>query len=106
MTGIKVGEKFLVTTDGWFYGPDGRQYRGAYGTVRGVHTAEDTLGVRPNGRSTNWYLEIGRVTIAGCQVHYAVQCDECNFDLAKDWTSSGERGVTEFDRPSAIYQAD
>ena len=103
---ITPGEKALVTVDNWFYAPDGCQYRAIFGTVRAVRTAEDSLGIKPNGRSSNWYLEIGNMTIAGCQVHYALRTDQCHAGPAPDWTSSPERGLTEYQRPSAIYFAD
>ena len=101
---IQVGQRALVTTDAWFYGPDGRQYRAVYGTIKAVLTAEESLGVRPNGRSTNWYLEIGRMILAGCQVHYVLQCDECDdAPMVPDFSTSP---YTEFDRPNSIYRAD
>lgn len=103
---ITVGQKALVTMDQWFFAPDGRQYRAVFGTVRGIRTAEVTLGVKPNARSTNWYLEIGRMTVAGCQVHFAIQTDECSSGRARDWATSAEHGLKEFDRPNVIYFAD
>lgn len=102
---IAVGEKALITVDNWFYGPDGRQYRAVFGTVKAVRTAEDSLGVRPNGKSTNWYLEIGNMTIAGCQIHYAMRTDICSFSLAKDWTVDAGR-LAEYERPCVIYNGD
>lgn len=103
---INVGEKALVTVDNWFYAPDGHQYRAVFGTIHAVRTAEDSLGVKPNGRSTNWYLEIGNVTIAGCQVHYALRTDTCHFGPVTDWAASPEHGIREYQRPGAIYDAD
>lgn len=66
---ITPGKTALVTVDNWFYAPDGRMYRAVFGTVKGARTAEKTLGVRPNGKSTNWYLEIGCMTLAAGQAH-------------------------------------
>lgn len=103
---IKIGESALVTTDNWFAAPDGRLYKAVYGTVKGCYTAEDTLGIKPNGKSTNWYLEIGNVTIAGCQVHYAIKTNFCSKDKAIDWQADAANGVKEYERPSAIYFAD
>lgn len=104
---IEIGKKAIITTDNWFYAPDGRQYRGVFGTVKGVFTAEETLGVRPNGRSTNWYVEIGNVTIAGCQIHYAVRSEHCNTEnTARDWLADTSKGLVEYERPCAIYNAD
>lgn len=103
---IETGKKSLITADNWFYAPDGKQYRAVFGTVKSIKTAEETLGIKPNGRSTNWYVEIGNMTIAGCQIHYAIRTDECNLDRAGDWTTKNDVGVTEFDTPSKIYFAD
>lgn len=100
-----VGDKILVTTDNWFYAPDGAQYRAAFGTVHAVSTAEDTLGVRPNGKSTNWYMQVGCLTIAGCQVHYVVKTDTCNLGRAKDWAHH-DGACTEYERNSVIFDAD
>jgi hypothetical protein len=103
---ISPGQRALITTDNWFYAPDGRTYRAVFGTVHAVRTAEESLGVKPNGRSTNWYIEIGNMTIAGCQVHYALRTDSCNLGQAQDFSESSEHGVREFARPSHIYFAD
>jgi hypothetical protein len=104
---IEIGQKALVTVDQFFLAPDGRYYRGVFGTVKGVRTAEETLGVKPNGRSTNWYLEIGNVTVAGCQVHYAVRTEACNnAPIVEDWTVSSEHGMRIYERPNAVYFAD
>lgn len=75
---IVVGDKVIVTCDNWFFAPDGLSYRAVFGTVKAIRTAEDSLGVRPNGKSTNWYLEVGNMTIAGCQIHYLVRTLTCN----------------------------
>lgn len=106
LTNIQIGHKLLITTDNWFCAPNGRQYKAVFGTVKAVRTAEETLGVRPNGRSTNWYVEIGNMVIAGCQVHYAIRSDKCSFERAIDYMSSSEKGAVEFERPSHIYNAD
>jgi hypothetical protein len=103
---IVPGDKALVTTEGWFYAPDGNSYKAVYGTVEAVRTAESTLGVKPNGRSTNWYLEIGNMTIAGCQIHYAVKTDKCSKDKSRNWSANAEHGINEYEAPSVIYFAD
>lgn len=105
-TSMQIGKKALITTDGWFYAPDGRQYRAVFGTVKSVRTSEDTLGVRTNARSSNWYVEIGNLTVAGRQIHYALRCDEVQTGPAKDWSADAQKGLTEYDRPIAIYSAD
>lgn len=102
---INIGDKALVTTDNWFYAPDGRQYKAAYGTVKAVRGSEDTLGVKTNARSTNWYVEIGNMTIAGCQIYYLVKSKGCNFGWTDDY-SIHDGTCNAFTRPSAIYDAD
>jgi len=103
---IAVGEKALVTVDNWFYAPNGRQYRAVFGTVRAIRTSEESLGVKTNARITNWYVEVGKMTIAGCQIHYALRTDSCEQGKVMDWSTSPEKGCYEFERPSAIYFAD
>lgn len=102
---IEIGDKAIITTDNWFYAPDGRQYKAVYGTVKAVRSSEDTLGIRTNARSTNWYVEIGNMTIAGCQIHYLVKSSSCNFDRVPDYQADAQ-GLSEFMRPSSIYDAD
>jgi len=103
---IEPGDKALVTTNEWFYAPNGKSYKAVYGTVKAVRTAEQSLGIKPNGKSANWYLEIGSITIAGCQIHYAVRCDDCNLGNVKDWSHSAEHGARYYVRPSLIFNAD
>ena len=73
---IGVGDNVLVTTDNWFFAPDGRQYRAVWGELVGVFTDDEVLGIKTNRGSTNWYVVVGNMTVAGCQVHYAIKCDE------------------------------
>ena len=75
MNGIETGDKVLVTVDGWFFAPNGEQYRAVFGTLHGIKTDQEALGVKTNARSTNWYAQVGTVLIAGCQIHYAVKTD-------------------------------
>lgn len=103
---IEIGVKALITADNWFIAPDGRTYRAVFGTVKAVRTSEETLGVRTNAKSTNWYVEIGNMTLAGCQVHYAVKSDECNFGRVLDYKVDDRGMVHEFSRPSDVYNAD
>ncbi len=103
---ISIGDKALITTEGWFYAPDGISYRAVFGTVKGVLNSQDTLGVKTNARSTNWYVEIGNMTVAGCQIHYAIKTDKCSNDKAPSWASSAADGLSEFKKPSGIYFAD
>jgi hypothetical protein len=78
MTHLNTGKRMLITTDGWFYAPDGRQYRAVWGTPK-VYKDEETLGIKTNIRSTNWYIFVGSgekgMIVAGCQIKYAIVCD-------------------------------
>lgn len=70
--------KYLINTDNWFYGPDGKQYKAVWGEVK---ILEDSfLRVKTNARATNWYARVGtednHVIVAGCQIHYAVKMDK------------------------------
>lgn len=81
---MKVGAKVLITTDAFFYAPDGNAYRAVWGTVRSLNDDQSSLGIRTNARSTNWYLLIGNMLIAGCQIHYAIECGYPNTDVIVD----------------------
>lgn len=102
---VNIGDKVIVTCDNWFFAPDGLSYRAVFGTVKAVRTAEDSLGVRPNGKSTNWYLEVGNMTIAGCQIHYLVRTALCNFGPVQSHLSHDGR-YSLSSRPTEIYNAD
>lgn len=105
MSNIKVGDKALITTDSWFFGRDGLQYRAVFGTVRAIKSSEDTLGIRTNSKSTNWYVEIGNMLVAGCQIHYAIKTDDaCLGNVNDSETINGE--TKDFVRPGRIYNAD
>ncbi len=105
MTNIEVGKKALITCDNWFYAPDGRSYRAVFGTVRAVKGDQQTLGIKTNARSTNWYVEIGSMLIAGCQIHYALRTDTAITGMVSDFREVDGK-VIEFDRPSYIFDAD
>lgn len=103
---IKVGEKFLITTDNWFIAPDGRQYKSVFGTVHEVSNADSTIGIKTNRNSTNWYVEIGDMIVAGCQIHYVIKTNVANFGSVLDYDSS-TAVVTDQTLPfSRIYNAD
>lgn len=70
---IQIDDKVLITTDDWFIAPDGQWYKAVFGTIKGARKDKEFLGIETNRHSTNWYLEIGNMTIAGCQIHYAVK---------------------------------
>lgn len=65
---------FLITCNAWFYAPDGKIYRAAWSRVK-IYNDQDTLGIKTNNKSANWYAIIGEqgksIIIAGCQIHYA-----------------------------------
>lgn len=75
---IVNGAKYLITTDHWFYAPDGESYRSVWGTCV-LYKAEDVFGFIPARPSTNWFLRVGtedsHLIIAGCQIHYAMRCE-------------------------------
>jgi len=100
--------KYLITTDAWFYAPDGRHYRAVWGNVEIVSDA--ILGIKTNVRSSNWFAKIGsnenHIIVAGCQIHYACRCEnKPNSDLVNDYSIEvGE--VKRYERPSSIYIAE
>jgi len=99
--------KYLITTDNWFYAPDGLKYRSVWGDVKIIE--DSVLGVKTNRNSSNWYAYIGSeekgMIVAGCQIHYAVKCEKTpNTDKVKD-VSYGEQGLKKYERPSEIYVA-
>ena len=100
-----IDKKVLITTQGWFYGKDGKLYRSVHGTFKGVFEAGKTLGFIPNRSHANWYIKIGEMTIMGCQVLYVQECETVNVDRVIDYTTEGqgEKGIKEYERPTAIY---
>jgi hypothetical protein len=101
--------KFLITTDDWFYAPDGKQYKAVWGNIEVLD--DSILGIKTNRNASNWYAKIGsedkHVIIAGCQIHYSVKCDEKpNTDIVEDYHTSAEVGVKNFSRPSQIWIAE
>ena len=100
--------KYLITTDDWFYASDGRKYKSVWGDV---HILEDKiLGVNTNRNSSNWYAYVGSkekgVVVAGCQIHYAVNCNSQPHAGPVSESMSGESGLSRFERPSEIYIAE
>lgn len=102
---LAPGDRAIITTDAWFYAPDGRSYRAAWGTIKAIRTDQETLGVKTNARSSNWYIEIGDTTIAGCQIHYAVRAPIAPPTTVQD-EAVKDGVVTEYERASHIYNAD
>jgi len=99
---------YLITTDNWFIAPDGKQYRSVWGFVEIVQ--DSFLGVKTNAHSSNWFAKIGtdenHVIVAGCQIHYAVRCEnKPNTEKVEDYKVSENNGIELFDRPTQIYCA-
>jgi hypothetical protein len=100
--------RYLITADEWFYAPDGKQYRAAWGNVHII--ADDILGVKTNRNSSNWYARIGNnekhVIIAGCQIHYSVRCNkEPEAGDVERWELNDQKQVVKYLAPSNIYIA-
>lgn len=102
---LEVGKKALITTHNWFVAPDGKQYMATYGTIKSVKDSQQTLGVRTNARSTNWYVELGNMTIAGCQIFYANRTDHCELGEVESFEVKDGK-VLKYWVPSRIYDAD
>jgi hypothetical protein len=97
--------KYLITTDAWFYAPDGMLYRAVW---REISIVEDTiLGIKTNRNASNWYAKVGsdnnHVIVAGCQIHYAVKCEQRPVTTrVNDYVIEGGK-VNDLERPSNIY---
>lgn len=98
---------YLVTTDNWFIAPNGKQYRSVWGKV--VLVNDTVLGIKTNAKSTNWYAVIGdgdsKIIIAGCQVHYAIECHESPNLGAVTEVHYHDHKAIENNRDSYIYNA-
>ncbi len=101
----QIGDRVLATCDNYFVAPNGQLYRAVFGTLHAVSSAEDTLGIKPNGKSTNWYLQIGDMTIAGCQVHYLIKTDKCTFGVVPTQNLQNGEMVTSL-MTTSVYNAD
>lgn len=103
---LEKGKKYLITTDDWFFAPDGMNYKAVWGTVHGVKNTEDVLGIKTNARSTNWYVTIGNMVVAGCQIHYLIKSEKCNFSDVEHEAWDASNGIKQFKRSCHIYNAD
>lgn len=99
-----IGRKVLITTDNWFFAPDGRQYRAVWGKVVGIFDDKETLGITTNRNSSNWFVQVGNMVVAGCQIHYAMLTDEEPSEKSV-YTSEHEGKVVESETNSQIYRA-
>jgi len=100
--------KYLITTDSWFYAPDGSKYRSAWGEIKIIE--DNVLGVKTNRNSTNWFAYVGSdekgIIVAGCQIHYAVKCaKKPNTDKVQD-LQYGHGKTEKFERSTEIYIAE
>ena len=43
-----IGKPFLITTNAWFLAPNGRSYQAVFGTIKGIHSDKETLGIETN----------------------------------------------------------
>lgn len=98
-----IGKKVLITTQNYFIGKDGKQYRSVHGTLNAIHEAGKTLGFIPNRAHANWFIEVGDMVIMGCQVMYLEQVECVNTASTKDWKDDEKGGIIEYSRPTLIY---
>ena len=91
------GKKYLITTHNWFLAPDGQEYRAVYGTVK------EFLGIDTNRHSTNWYVTIGDMIVAGCQVYYAIEAASCSKTHCKRSVEYEGKIVDQREACSRIY---
>ena len=101
--------KYLITTEKYFTAPDGLSYQAVCGDVKLVE--DSILGVKTNRNSANWYAVVGgnvrEIIIAGCQIFYAVKCEEKpNTGRVIEWHSADDGKVVENERPTKIYIAE
>lgn len=98
---------YLITTDAWFFAPDGLQYRAVWGNVQIIE--DSFLGIKTNRNSSNWFAKVGtdenHVIIAGCQIHYAVKSDTApNTNKVEDYAVDASN-LNTYIRPTSIYLA-
>jgi hypothetical protein len=99
-----INKKVLITTSNWFTAPDGKQYKSVWGTLNGVHEASKQFGFIPNRAHANWFIEVGDMTIMGCQVMYITKTEEPNLGEVEEWFKDEKSGlVTISKRPTMIY---
>lgn len=100
--------KYLITTDSYFLAPDGKNYKAVWGEVEIME--DSVLGVKTNRNASNWYAKIGsdekHVIVAGCQIHYAVRCEQVPYTgMSEDWVLDAT-GVKISETPTKIYVAE
>ncbi len=102
----EINEKHLITTDSWFIAPDGNQYKAVFGTVTDVRSDEQTLGIKTNRGSTNWYVVIGNMIVAGCQIHYCIRTDQFSSAPGKREIEHNGKIEINSEYKTRIYNAD
>ena len=75
---LELDNLYLITSNNWFYAPDGELYRAVFGTVTAILADDEALGIRTNRGSTNWYVVIGNMMIAGCEVQHCIKTEWCS----------------------------
>lgn len=96
-----IGKKVLITTHEWFLGTDGRSYKAVWGDLVSITEAKDSVGFAIHRSQANWFIEIGDMVIAGCQVLYLMHCpDRPETGDIEDW--SGDSGKP-YTHPSSIW---
>jgi len=100
-----IGKKVLVTTSEWFIAPNGKSYKAIWGTLHTINEAKESVGFAINRTHANWFIEIGNMVVAGCQIFYLMACEERpETGIIDDWTS--DNGGTSYRHPSSIWVAD
>lgn len=94
--------KYLITTDDWFFAPDGREYRAAWGEVE-VLKEDETISYRINADPAKWFMRIGNeeshMIIAGDRIHYMIKSENPpSTEETFDFSSEGN-----FRNPTRIY---
>lgn len=102
----EVGSTYVITTDNWFVAPDGNQYKAVFGTVHGIYNDEETLRIKTNRGSANWYVSIGNMTIAGCQIHYMIRSSCYNTNHAVRDIEYEGKIVRGYENAPRIFNAD
>lgn len=103
---LKLNEKYLITTDSWFIAPDGEQYKSVFGTVTEILKDDEVLGVKTNRHSSNWFVAIGNMIVAGCQIHYCIKTERVNLNPPHTTCWHDGEFIISKDTGSKIYFAD
>lgn len=103
---MQIGQKYLLTTNDWFFAPDGESYKAVFGTVHFIVDSKEALGIATNRNSTNWYVVIGDMIIAGCQVFYAVRTNAYSIKPPTAESEHEGKRIISSCALSRIYDAD